>query len=96
MTDEDSSLKGARTPRRAADVRLRIVGNRNLLLKVQVTMEINDIGMQIWKLCDGQHSEEDIAFALTQSYEVDHAMALNDISRFLNEMVNAYMIEWRD
>ena len=50
------------------------------------TYHLNNVGTLIWKMLDGQHTADDIAKAVCESYEVEYEQALQDIERLLNEL----------
>ena len=79
-----------RNPRNAARVydgkALVVVGDRNLL------HVLDEVGTRIWELCDGR-SEQAIADALLEEFEVEPPQALDDVRAFLTELDRLGMLE---
>lgn len=80
-------------PLRKFNVRSQVVQGKNLLVQQNNAYEIDDVGLSIWKLCDGKHSIEEIATALTQEYEVEYAQALPDCQEFAALITAKGMLE---
>lgn len=47
---------------------------------------LNQIGTFIWKMLDGDHTPEQIATAICESYEVEYDQALNDVESIIAEL----------
>jgi coenzyme PQQ synthesis protein D (PqqD) len=47
---------------------------------------LNTIGTLIWKMLDGEHTPDDIASAMCELYDVEHAQALGDVKELLHEL----------
>lgn len=47
---------------------------------------LNPVGTLIWKLLDGQHSEEDIVTAICEAYEVTAQQAGQDVQHLLDDL----------
>lgn len=48
---------------------------------------LNASASSVWVLCDGEHSVEEIAALLVHEFDVELPTALQDVTDFVNEMV---------
>lgn len=54
--------------------------------KAGCSYNLNHIGTFIWKMLDGNHTSEQIATAICESYEVDYDQALHDVESIVAEL----------
>lgn len=54
--------------------------------KAGCSYNLNHIGTFIWKMLDGNHTSEQIATAICDSYEVDYDQALHDVEGIVAEL----------
>ncbi|MFA5781191.1 MAG: PqqD family protein [Bacteroidales bacterium] len=76
---------------------IRNVGNEKVLVPIKNDIAnmteiftLNEVGSFIWDKIDGKNTEEDIATAITNEFDVDELTAKNDVSEFL-ERLNTLM-----
>ena len=48
--------------------------------------ELNDVGIEIWKMCDGNSSVSDIINKICDEFNVERDVADADVSEFINEL----------
>ncbi len=56
---------------------------------------LNETGAFIWKLLENEQTEEDLARALTEEYEVSYEEALEAVREFYDLMKNEHVLEDR-
>lgn len=61
--------------------------------KVGCSYNLNHIGTFIWKMLDGNHSAEQIATSICESYEVEYEQALQDVEGIIAELVQHKLLE---
>lgn len=76
----------SQTPEKAFNVIFNSLRGKNYLTRYNVTYEIDETGLSIWELCDGSHTVEEIAQALTQEYDVAIDQARADCQEFLEDL----------
>ena len=54
--------------------------------KAGCSYNLNHIGTFIWKMLDGNHTSEQIATAICESYEVEYEQALHDVEDIVAEL----------
>ncbi len=59
-----------------------------------VVRMFNPVGSRIWELSDGTRTIEQIAFALTQEYDVDLPHARQSVSTFVDELLTKQLLAW--
>lgn len=57
-----------------------------------VMHQLNLLGGQIWKLCDGTLGRDSIVSSLLDSFEIDGATLQADVDAFVDEMVQKGLI----
>lgn len=57
-----------------------------------VMNQLNLVGGEIWKLCDGKMSREQIADNLLERFEADPKTLRSDIDVFIDEMIHKGMV----
>jgi hypothetical protein len=60
------------------------------------TFFLNTTASSIWELCDGNHTIEQIAEIIGESFNkaVSQKSIIRDIKKFLNELTRERLIEW--
>ena len=53
---------------------------------------MNDVGSEIWKLCDGKHTIRQIVDSITQNFDVSVRQAEKDVLSFLRELEEANLV----
>ena len=71
---------------------IRNVGNEKILVPIKNNIAnmteiftLNEVGSFIWDLIDGENSEEEIAIAITNEFDIDEATANNDLKEFVDK-----------
>jgi len=66
----------------------RDAGEEGTLILVDAgqIFELNLLGADIWKLCDGGRTVDDIVDRLLEEYDVEREELASDVQRFLEEM----------
>jgi hypothetical protein len=98
-----------RRPRRHADVAWRNWGGEVVILTPSghdpaappeqrdgAEHDLNEVGSRVWELCDGAHTEADIALALVEEFEVDLATASRDAADFIDELAHRQLVRFDD
>lgn len=71
-------------PKRALSVRFRKIGQRMFLIKGIDCFELDEVGYQIWNLCDGEHSLDQIADQIAVAFPgSDRQVVAADSEEFL-------------
>jgi pyrroloquinoline quinone biosynthesis protein D len=86
---EPPPLPGTAVPARASSMAWQTIDGETVLLDIdgRELMGVNDSAARIWKLCDGQHSIDQIVAALATEFAVDAATAAADVRAFVAELV---------
>ncbi|MCF6148023.1 MAG: PqqD family protein [Candidatus Kuenenia sp.] len=58
--------------------------------------QLNDIGADIWNLCDGTLNIEQIIGRICDEYDIDFKNALIDVSEFLKKMSDKNLIIYKE
>jgi hypothetical protein len=53
---------------------------------------LDRVAAHVWQLCDGSHTTEALASALTAAFAVDHQTALADVHAFVQELHDAGLL----
>lgn len=94
MISFSESKKGdSMIPTRVFYVVFRRIKDRYLLLKHDEAFEINEVGVRIWELCDGNRTQKEISQEIAQKYGIPDETAERDVSEFLKDMKNLGLIE---
>ncbi|WP_350352839.1 PqqD family protein [Microbacterium sp. A8/3-1] len=83
-------------PTRQFDVRARTLAGRQLLLRVHVTMETNDVGLAMWSLLDGTLTVGEVAEAVAHEYDVSPEETLADAIAFVKALVEIRFVTMAD
>lgn len=75
--------------KRALDVRVRRIGDKQLVARGPKVMELNEVAAAVWSLADGTRSAQQISVAVADEYEVSPEEALADVLEFVTGMVGA-------
>jgi len=81
--------------RHADHVVSKRIDGRGVLLKLEdgYYFEVNEVGLDIWERCDGQHSVEKIMNQLSKKYGVSKNKISNDALDFINELSKRKLIK---
>ena len=56
-------------------------------------VNLNEAGAFLWQLLEKGSTEQEMLSAMLEKYDVDESVAANDISRFVNEVKEAGLLE---
>ncbi len=73
-------------PEKAFNVIFNSLRGKTYLTRYNMTYEVDETGLSIWELCDGTHTVEDIAEAVSKEYDVPYDQAQADCQEFLGEL----------
>lgn len=73
-------------PQRVFNVKSNVVLGKHLLIQRNNAYEINEVGVSIWGLCDGEHTLEQMAEAVGQEYAIAYSTALTDCREFIETL----------
>ena len=62
------------------------------ILSGGVMHQLNLLGGEVWKLCDGTLARKELLGALLEIFEVDEAVLAEDVNLFLDEMLEKGLI----
>ncbi len=62
------------------------------LLSGGVMHQLNLLGGEVWKLCDGKRDRRAVAEALLKVFDVDEATLQRDLARFFEDMISRGLI----
>jgi len=89
-----------RYPKRADDVLHRYEEKQELgILFDQRTGKfklLNPVAYEVWKLCDGSHTTDEIVEEIVRTFEVSKEQASSDISKVLADMKDQQLIVFGD
>jgi hypothetical protein len=61
-------------------------------LQDETVISLNETGAELWNLIDGKHSVEELINYLTDNFEVDSQMALDDVHFFISYLLEKEVI----
>ncbi|MHC1567877.1 MAG: PqqD family protein [Candidatus Syntropharchaeia archaeon] len=73
---------------RESEIGLMLLDSKNNRI-----FEVNETGSVIVKLCDGEHTRDDIVNELCKSYKVDREELEKDVDEFLKKMEEYKLIK---
>lgn len=53
---------------------------------------LNETGAAVWKLCDGTRDADEIALRISESYEIDIAEAVSDVTDILQQLTDESLV----
>ena len=86
-------------PRRHPDSAFRQVGEEGGLVVLPGNSEVkvlNPVGIKIFSMLDGEHSNEQIVAAVMEEFEIDAASAAADVAQFLDDLSTNGMLAGAD
>ena len=63
------------------------------ILSGGVMHQLNLLGGEVWKLCDGTLDRAELLGALLEIFEVDEAVLAEDVNLFLDEMMEKRLVD---
>lgn len=86
--------------RKKGEVVFRDIGGESLLIPIVNNVgdlssiyTLNEIAARIWGLIDGRRSVREITRLLTDEYDVSEDVVMDDVSGFIEELVNIRFLE---
>jgi len=81
--------------RKRADARYRNVGGEGVVVRQTAgeVLVLNEVGVRVLDLLAAETSVANVVTALIAEYEVDQATAESDVSRYIQELLDAGIIE---
>jgi hypothetical protein len=76
-------------PRRHPEAAFRPMGDEGGLVVLPMQREVkvlNPVGIKVFSMLDGSHSEAEIAAAVAEEFEVEVEQAAEDVKLFLGEL----------
>lgn len=75
-------------PRKAGRTSIRVLDGEALVLVIDRAElhRLNEVGTRVFELCDGARDLRAITQAIVREFEVDEAIALADVERFVSEL----------
>lgn len=74
----------------------KTIGEETIVLDSKINQQVhqlNEMGTFIWDLCDGEHDILEIIENVCDEFEVEKAIATNDVEEFLIELEQKNLIE---
>jgi hypothetical protein len=81
------------TLRRAFDVRTDTAAGSVLLVRGMDAYELDPVGVAVWTLCDGEHTEEQIVDEVAATWGTDRDVVRRDVRSFVGELTAAGLLE---
>jgi len=76
----------AAAPTRIPDVRFQKIGGRTLLIRRNRAFEIDEVGVRIWQLLDGQRPLEEVIDSLAREFDAPREVLACDCAEFLDRL----------
>ena len=81
------------TLRRAFDVRTDTASGSVLLVRGMDAYELDPVGVAVWTLCDGGHTEEQIVDEVAATWGTKREVVSRDVRSFVGELTAAGLLE---
>ena len=81
------------TLRRAFDVRTDTATGSVLLVRGMDAYELDPVGVAVWTLCDGDHTEDQIVDEVAAQWGQDRDVVSRDVRSFVGELTAAGLLE---
>lgn len=81
------------TLRRAFDVRTDTATGSVLLVRGMDAYELDPVGVAVWTLCDGEHTEEQIVEEVAATWGTEQDVVSRDVRSFVGELTAAGLLE---
>jgi hypothetical protein len=80
-------------PVQGFDVRFNQTPTGPMLVRGMEAFELNDVGLSIWRLCDGEHSVDDIVRSVVDGFAVRPEQAADDVNEFITALRHARLLD---
>lgn len=90
--------EAAGQPRRRADILTQQVQETQVLLNLKDGQyyALDEVGIRIWELCDGQHSLAEISAILAHEYDAPAETIAADVVELVGDLVDAQLLVMPD
>lgn len=94
-TQTQDALSTAAVPRKSERIAARVIDGRAVIVVLDQHQlhTLNEVGTRVFELCDGQLGVQAIAKQIVQEFEVEEAVALSDVQRFVQQLSQAGALE---
>lgn len=80
-------------PDRAFDVQTSTIDRYLYLVRGSDAYRLGDVEREIWRLCEGKLTIAEIAASIASQFEVDEDVATQDVQAFVEQMMEAGLVE---
>jgi len=87
-------VTSANRPKQREDLLFRMVGEEGIVFdpKTNTTHALNRTSLEVWKLCDGHHTREEISDALSGMFDVSRRQIVRDVETLLNQFDRLHLL----
>ena len=75
------------------DVRFNQTPTGPMLVRGMEAFELNEVGLSVWRMCDGQHSVDDIVKEIADGFAVGQQQASEDVTEFISALRHARLLD---
>lgn len=79
-------------PQKNSFIRYASFGNRHFLLNGRQSFEIDQIGLEIWAMCDGKNTVDNIVDKIHEEYQVNREQVKKDINEFIEKALDKELL----
>lgn len=80
-------------PQQIFNIRMVVIQGRSFLTQFNVSYEIDEVGLRIWELCDGEHTIDEIATTIIQEYDAPYDRVLADCQDFVADLTHKGLLQ---
>lgn len=80
-------------PNQNVFVQLRVINGVRYIAKNYEVFELDEIGMLVWELIDGQNSIDQIINQISLKYNVPKGLVTTDVQAFMDDLLANGLIE---
>ena len=81
------------TPAQCFDVRFNQTPTGPMLVRGMEAFELNDVGLAVWRMCDGERTVDDIVKAIADDFAVGMEQASEDVNEFIAALRHARLLD---
>jgi hypothetical protein len=86
-------MSTTRCPRKVLDARVRTVRGTQFVARGPDVYELNEVAAEIWKLCDGTRTEDEIGIELAERYTVELERVTADVTGLIGELAEIGFVD---
>jgi hypothetical protein len=75
------------------DVRFNQTPTGPMLVRGMDAFELNEVGLAVWRMCDGAHSVDDIVKHVADDFAVGQDQAAQDVNEFIAALRHARLLD---